>query len=152
MHHALPKKSFYAVHASRSCFFEPCDFSAMIAVPESSACTSRQKAAATSVLFRSLYAWAGGAVRSGLNLRHPGRRQRSAQGAADVTTRNPEVGVCDLDSGFAREVARARNDDWDLAGFRVSAEEARPGMDGFQPSLSDIDVDHQLVFRGLSGR
>jgi hypothetical protein len=34
LHHALPKKSFYAVHAEPKLFFEPADFSALIADPE----------------------------------------------------------------------------------------------------------------------
>jgi hypothetical protein len=34
MHHALPKTSFYAVHAEPKLFFEPADFSALIADPE----------------------------------------------------------------------------------------------------------------------
>jgi hypothetical protein len=34
LHHALPKKSFYAVHAEPKLFFEPGDFSALIADPE----------------------------------------------------------------------------------------------------------------------
>ena len=34
MHHALPKKSFYAVHAEPKLFFERSDFSALIADPE----------------------------------------------------------------------------------------------------------------------
>lgn len=34
MRHALPKKSFYAVHAEPKLFFEPTDFSALIADPE----------------------------------------------------------------------------------------------------------------------
>jgi hypothetical protein len=34
LHHALPKKSFYAVHAEPRLFFEPLDFSALIADPE----------------------------------------------------------------------------------------------------------------------
>jgi hypothetical protein len=34
LHHALPKKSFYAVHAEPSLFFERSDFSALIADPE----------------------------------------------------------------------------------------------------------------------
>jgi hypothetical protein len=33
-HHALPKKSFYAVHAEPKLFFEPSDFSALIGDPE----------------------------------------------------------------------------------------------------------------------
>ena len=44
---ALPKTSFYAVHADPTRFFEPSDFSALIADPGSSACTSRPRAAAT---------------------------------------------------------------------------------------------------------
>jgi hypothetical protein len=34
LHYALPKKSFYAVHAEPKLFFEPGDFSALIADPE----------------------------------------------------------------------------------------------------------------------
>ncbi len=34
LHHALPKKSFYAVHAEPKLFFERSDFSALIADPE----------------------------------------------------------------------------------------------------------------------
>jgi hypothetical protein len=34
LHYALPKKSFYAVHAEPKLFFEPRDFSALIADPE----------------------------------------------------------------------------------------------------------------------
>jgi hypothetical protein len=34
MHHALPKKSFYAVHAEPKQFFEPADFSALVADPD----------------------------------------------------------------------------------------------------------------------
>jgi hypothetical protein len=34
LHHALPKKSFYAVHAEPKLFFEPSDFSALISDPE----------------------------------------------------------------------------------------------------------------------
>jgi hypothetical protein len=34
LHHALPKKSFYAVHAEPALFFEPSDFSALIANPQ----------------------------------------------------------------------------------------------------------------------
>jgi hypothetical protein len=33
LHHALPKKSFYAVHAEPKLFFEPSDFSALISDP-----------------------------------------------------------------------------------------------------------------------
>ena len=33
-HHALPRKSFYAVHAQPGLFFEPSDFSALIGDPE----------------------------------------------------------------------------------------------------------------------
>jgi hypothetical protein len=34
LHHALPKKSFYAVHAEPKLFFEPSDFSALLSDPE----------------------------------------------------------------------------------------------------------------------
>jgi hypothetical protein len=34
LHHALPKQSFYAVHAEPKLFFEPSDFSALLADPE----------------------------------------------------------------------------------------------------------------------
>jgi hypothetical protein len=34
LHHALPKQSFYAVHAEPKLFFEPGDFSALIADPD----------------------------------------------------------------------------------------------------------------------
>jgi hypothetical protein len=34
MHHALPKKSFYAVHAEPRLFFEPADFSALLSDPD----------------------------------------------------------------------------------------------------------------------
>jgi hypothetical protein len=34
LHHALPKKSFYAVHAEPKLFFEPADFSALTADPD----------------------------------------------------------------------------------------------------------------------
>jgi hypothetical protein len=34
LRHALPKKSFYAVHSKPKRFFEPSDFSALIADPE----------------------------------------------------------------------------------------------------------------------
>jgi hypothetical protein len=34
LHHALPKKSFYSVHAEPKLFFEPSDFSALIGDPE----------------------------------------------------------------------------------------------------------------------
>jgi hypothetical protein len=34
LHYALPRKSFYAVHAEPKLFFEPTDFSALIADPE----------------------------------------------------------------------------------------------------------------------
>jgi hypothetical protein len=34
LHHALPKKSFYAVHAEPKLFFEPTDFSALVQDPE----------------------------------------------------------------------------------------------------------------------
>jgi hypothetical protein len=34
LHHALPKKSFYSIHAEPKLFFEPTDFSALIADPD----------------------------------------------------------------------------------------------------------------------
>jgi hypothetical protein len=34
MHHALPKKSFYSVHAEPKLFFEPTDFSTLIGDPD----------------------------------------------------------------------------------------------------------------------
>ena len=34
LHYALPRKSFYTVHSKPKLFFEPCDFSALIADPE----------------------------------------------------------------------------------------------------------------------
>ncbi len=34
LHHALPKKSFYAVHAEPTLFFEPSDFSALVSDPD----------------------------------------------------------------------------------------------------------------------
>ena len=34
LQHALPKQSFYAVHAEPRLFFEPTDFSALLADPE----------------------------------------------------------------------------------------------------------------------
>jgi hypothetical protein len=34
LRHALPKKTFYAVHAQPKLFFEPSDFSALIADPD----------------------------------------------------------------------------------------------------------------------
>src|SRR5205809_675485 len=34
LHHALPKKSFYAVHVEPKLFFEPSDFSALLADPD----------------------------------------------------------------------------------------------------------------------
>ncbi len=34
LQHALPKQSFYAVHAEPKLFFEPADFSALLADPE----------------------------------------------------------------------------------------------------------------------
>ncbi|HEU0083363.1 MAG TPA: hypothetical protein VFQ87_10880, partial [Bradyrhizobium sp.] len=34
LHHALPKKSFYAVHAEPKLFFEPADFSPLLRDPD----------------------------------------------------------------------------------------------------------------------
>jgi hypothetical protein len=59
LHHALPKKSFYAVHAEPKLFFEPSDFSALLNDPEitgfhvSPKCRGNQRP-----IPGSLYAWA----------------------------------------------------------------------------------------------
>jgi hypothetical protein len=59
LQHALPKQSFYAVHAEPKLFFEPTDFSDLLTDPKSLGCTSRQKAAVAKSRPRAgLYAWA----------------------------------------------------------------------------------------------
>ena len=50
LRYALPKKSFYAVHAEPKLFFEPSDFSALIGDPEVWDFTFRRRAAAVSRL------------------------------------------------------------------------------------------------------
>jgi hypothetical protein len=58
-HHALPKKSFYAVHAEPKLFFEPSDFSALIADPEVSGFhVSPKGRGKEKPMPGSLYAWA----------------------------------------------------------------------------------------------
>jgi hypothetical protein len=58
-HHALPKKSFYAVHAEPKRFFEPQDFSALLADPEISGFHISPKGRGNQPpVAGSLYAWA----------------------------------------------------------------------------------------------
>jgi hypothetical protein len=58
-HHALPKKSFYAVHAQPRRFFEPSDFSALIANPGISGFHISPKGRGNQPpVAGSLYAWA----------------------------------------------------------------------------------------------
>jgi hypothetical protein len=55
----LPKKSFYAVHAEPKLFFEPMDFSALIADPEIIGLHISPKGRGnTEPVAGSLYAWA----------------------------------------------------------------------------------------------
>jgi hypothetical protein len=57
--HALPKRSFYAVHADPKRFFEPTDFSALIADPDVIGVHVSPKGRGNSVpVSGSLYAWA----------------------------------------------------------------------------------------------
>ena len=59
LHHALPKKSFYAVHAEPKLFFEPSDFSALIADPDIIGLHISPKGRGnTQPVPGSLYAWA----------------------------------------------------------------------------------------------
>ncbi len=59
LHHALPKKSFYAVHAEPRLFFEPTDFSALIADPEIIGFhISPKRLGNAPPVAGSLYAWA----------------------------------------------------------------------------------------------
>ena len=59
LHYALPKKSFYAVHAEPKLFFEPSDFSALIADPEIMGFHVSPKGRGnTEPVAGSLYAWA----------------------------------------------------------------------------------------------
>jgi hypothetical protein len=59
LHYALPRKSFYAVHAEPKRFFEPSDFSALIGDPEIIGLHISPKGRGNqSPLAGSLYAWA----------------------------------------------------------------------------------------------
>jgi hypothetical protein len=59
LHYALPKKSFYAVHAEPKLFFEPSDFSALIGDPEIFGFHISPKGRSNSApVPGSLYAWA----------------------------------------------------------------------------------------------
>jgi hypothetical protein len=59
LRHALPKKSFYAVHAEPKLFFEPSDFSALIDDPEIVGLHISPKGRGnTKPIAGSLYAWA----------------------------------------------------------------------------------------------
>jgi hypothetical protein len=59
LHHALPKKSFYAVHSKPKRFFDPSDFSKLIGDPEISGFHLSPKAhAKRPPVPGSLYAWA----------------------------------------------------------------------------------------------
>jgi len=59
LHHALPKKSFYAVHAEPKKFFEPTDFSALLADPAISGFhVSPKGRGSQKPIHGSLYAWA----------------------------------------------------------------------------------------------
>jgi hypothetical protein len=59
LHHALPKNSFYAVHAEPKLFFEPSNFSALIADPEITGFHISPKGRGKEApIAGSLYAWA----------------------------------------------------------------------------------------------
>ena len=59
LHHALAKKSFYAVHAEPKLFFEPSDFSALISDPQITGLHISPKGRGnTQPIAGSLYAWA----------------------------------------------------------------------------------------------
>jgi len=59
LHHALPKKSFYAVHAEPKLFFDRSDFSALIADPEIRGFHVSPKGRSnTAPVPGSLYSWA----------------------------------------------------------------------------------------------
>src|ERR1019366_10612797 len=65
LRYALPKKSFYAVHAEPKLFFEPSDFSALIADPEILGFhVSPKGRGKEKPIAGSLYAWAAGRVGS----------------------------------------------------------------------------------------
>jgi hypothetical protein len=59
LQHALPKQSFYAVHADPKLFFEPTDFSALLADPEIMGLHISPKGRGSQApIPGSLYAWA----------------------------------------------------------------------------------------------
>jgi hypothetical protein len=59
LHYALPKKSFYAIHAEPKLFFEPSDFSPLIGDPEITGLHISPKGRGnTQPIAGSLYAWA----------------------------------------------------------------------------------------------
>src|SRR3984893_10434628 len=59
LHHALPKKSFYSVHADPKRFFEPSDFSALISDPGITGLHISPKGRGSKLpIPGSLYAWA----------------------------------------------------------------------------------------------
>ena len=71
LQHALPKQSFYAVHAEPKLFFEPSDFSALLADPEIIGLHISPKGRGSQQpIPGSLYAWAaerfGGSLRPSL--------------------------------------------------------------------------------------
>jgi hypothetical protein len=59
LHHALPKRSFYAVHAEPKLFFEPSDFSRYLNDPEIIGLHISPKGRGKDAPIKgSLYAWA----------------------------------------------------------------------------------------------
>jgi hypothetical protein len=61
LRHALPRKSFYAVHAEPKLFFEPSDFSALIGDPDIVGLHISPKGRGNQrPIPGSLYAWAAG--------------------------------------------------------------------------------------------
>jgi hypothetical protein len=69
LHHALPRKSFYAVHAAPKRFFEPSNFSALIADPEIIGLHISPKDRGNHPpIPGSLYAWAVETIRDALVL------------------------------------------------------------------------------------
>ena len=70
LQHALPKKSFYAVHAEPKLFFEPSDFSALIGDPEIIGFHISPKGRGSEApIPGSLYAWAAERFGTRLSLR-----------------------------------------------------------------------------------
>jgi hypothetical protein len=73
LHHALPKKSFYAVHAEPKLFFEPGDFSALLADPDITGFHISPKGRGDALpVAGSLHAWAAARFNSAVI---PGREQ-----------------------------------------------------------------------------